>query len=125
MSSLLAGILELSSCFFFTSVFYFLCLLSPKPQVAEYMVQVVESSTASFFLGEQTWRTWFPEKGDEMESEKYHSLLGDLLQTAVGRTAWGPNFFSLSLFSQMFHFFLSTFEISAITKGTQEGRSCV
>ena len=70
-------------------------------------------------------QTWFPEKGAEIESEKYHSLLDNLVQTAVERAAWGPNSSSLSLFSQMFPFFLSAFEISAITKGTQEGRSCV
>lgn len=62
-------------------------------------------------------RTWFPEKETEMESEKYHSLLGNLVQTAVERTAWGPNFSSLSLFSQMFPFFLSTFWNLCYNKG--------
>lgn len=38
MSRLSAGILELSSCFFFAYVFYFLHLLSPKPQMTEYIL---------------------------------------------------------------------------------------
>lgn len=60
----------------------------------------------------------------EIDGEKNHSLLGNLVPITVERAAWGLNFFpSLSLFSQMFSFFLSSFEISDITKGAEEGEA--
>lgn len=87
----------------------------------------MQNSTVSFFLGkielEQTAHRE-REREHERDGEKNHSLLGDLVQVTVERTAWGLPVFPLLIFVfQDVLFFLSSFVISEKRKGTQEGEA--
>lgn len=83
----------------------------------------MDNSAVSFSLGKNRPGPHGPERKREAETDgEKLTLLGNLVRIAVERAARGLNFVpSLSLFSQMFSFFLPSFEISDITKGTQEG----
>lgn len=87
----------------------------------------MQNSTVSFFLGkielEQTAHRE-RERERERDGEENHSLLSNLVQVTVERTAWGLSVFPLLIFVfQDVLFFFSSFVISEKRKGTQEGEA--